>query len=123
MALGLLVLATAELLPQAGSIYVPMVLVGFTIFNLLMNMGPNATTFVLPAELFPTEVRASGHGFSAGSAKVGAAVGSFFLPILKSSWGVPVTILIMALVSLLGLIITMAYRVETKGQALEDLRQ
>jgi MFS family permease len=123
MALGLVVLATAELLPQAGSMHIPMVLVGFTIFNLLMNMGPNATTFVLPAELFPTEVRASGHGFSAASAKVGAAVGSFFLPILKSSWGVSETILIMAFVSLLGLIITVVYRIETKGQALEELRQ
>ena len=123
MAVGLIVLASAELLPQAGSMHIPMVLVGFTIFNLLMNMGPNATTFVLPAELFPTEVRASGHGFSAGSAKVGAAVGSFFLPILNSSWGVPATILIMSFVSLLGLIITVVYRVETKGQALEELRE
>ncbi len=123
MALGLLVLAIAELAPQVGSMHVPMVLVGFTIFNLLMNMGPNATTFILPAELFPTEVRASGHGFSAGSAKVGAAVGSFFLPILQSSWGVSQTILIMSFVSLLGLIVTVVYRVETKGQALGSLRQ
>ncbi len=123
MTLGLIVLATAELLPQNGSMYIPMVLAGFTFFNLLMNMGPNATTFILPAELFPTEVRASGHGFSAGSAKVGAAVGSFFLPILKSSWGVSETILLMSFVSLLGLIITAAYRLETKGQSLEDLRQ
>jgi len=119
MAVGLIVLATAELLPGNWAMQVPLALVGFTIFNLLMNAGPNATTFVLPAELFPTEVRASGHGFAAGSAKFGAAVGSFFLPLLKSWSGVSATILIMALVSLLGLVITLAYKFETKDQSLE----
>lgn len=121
MALGLIVLAAAELLPGASPIHVPLVLAGFTIFNLLMNMGPNATTFVLPAELFPTEVRASGHGFAAGSAKLGGAVGAFFLPLLTSWSGAPTTILIMAIVSLLGLIVTLAYKLETKGQSLENL--
>jgi MFS transporter, putative metabolite transport protein len=83
MALGLIVLAAAELLPGASAIHVPSVLVGFTLFNLLMNMGPNATTFLLPAELFPTEVRASGHGLSAGFAKLGGALGAFFLATLE----------------------------------------
>jgi MFS family permease len=123
MALGLVVLATAELLPGGGETHVPMVLVGFTLFNLLMNMGPNATTFILPAELFPTEVRASGHGLAAGSAKLGAAAGSFFLPVLKAWTGVPVTILMMAAVALLGLVITLIYKIETKGQSLEELRE
>jgi hypothetical protein len=120
MALGLTVLATAEVLPAAGAIHIPLVLLGFTLFNLLMNMGPNATTFILPAELFPTEVRASGHGLSAGCAKFGGAVGAFFLPLSKSWLGTPATILIMAVVSLLGLIVTLAFQVETKGQSLED---
>jgi MFS transporter, putative metabolite transport protein len=123
MALGLVVLATAELLPGGGETHVPMVLVGFTLFNLLMNMGPNATTFILPAELFPTEVRASGHGLAAGSAKLGAATGSFFLPVLKSWTGVPATILMMAVVALLGLVVTLLYKIETKGQSLEELRE
>jgi hypothetical protein len=121
MALGLMVLALAESTPETGAIRVPLVLAGFTIFNLLMNMGPNATTFILPAELFPTEVRASAHGFAAGSAKLGAAVGAFFLPLLKSWSGTPATILIMAVVSLLGFIVTLAYKLETRGQSLEDL--
>ena len=123
MALGLIILATAELAPQTSYMKIPLVLAGFTLFNLLMNMGPNATTFILPAELFPTEVRASGHGFSAASAKVGAAMGAFFLPILQSWSGTSGTILIMAFVSLLGLIVTLAYKVETRGQFLEDLGQ
>lgn len=123
MALGLMILATAELLPAGAAGQTPLVLIGFTLFNLLMNMGPNSTTFVLPAELFPTEVRASAHGLAAGCAKLGGALGAFFLPLSKSWWGVPTTIMIMAFVSLLGLVITLAYKVETKGQSLEVLGQ
>ena len=121
MAVGLVILAASLSLPGGGTSHIVMVLTGFTIFNLLMNMGPNATTFILPAELFPTEVRASGHGFAAACGKFGAAIGIFFLPIVKSWAGVSGTILMMALVSLLGLVVTLMLQVETKGQSLEDL--
>jgi hypothetical protein len=33
-------------------------------------MGPNATTYALPAEVFPSDIRAAGHGFAAGAAKL-----------------------------------------------------
>ena len=41
------------------------------------NFGPNSTTFVIPAELFPTKWKATGHGFSAASGKAGAIIGAF----------------------------------------------
>jgi PHS family inorganic phosphate transporter-like MFS transporter len=41
------------------------------------NFGPNATTFIVPAELFPTKWKATGHGFSAGMGKAGAILGAF----------------------------------------------
>jgi len=41
------------------------------------NFGPNATTFIIPAELFPTEWKSTGHGFSAATGKAGAIVGAF----------------------------------------------
>lgn len=122
MAVGLVILSAAEIFPGGGAAHLPLVLAGFTIFNLLMNMGPNATTFILPAELFPTEVRASGHGLAAGCAKLGGAIGIFLLPILKASWGVPVTILLMAMVALSGLVVTLAFQTETKGRSLEELQ-
>ena len=75
-------------------------------FNVLMNVGPNATTFILPAELFSTEVRASGHGFAAGAAKLGAALGIFLLPVLRVRIGVPSLLYLLALACLLGLAIT-----------------
>lgn len=41
------------------------------------EFGPNTTTFVMPAELFPAKVRTTSHGISATVGKVGAAVGTF----------------------------------------------
>jgi hypothetical protein len=86
-----------------------------------MNVGPNATTFILPAELFSTEVRASGHGFAAGTAELGAALGIFLLPVLRVRIGVPGLLYLLAVVCLLGLAITVLFHVETSGRSLEEL--
>jgi len=92
---------------------------GFVLFNLSMNMGPNGTTYIPPAELFPTQVRASAAALAAASAKVGATLGVFLLPLLKSALGVPAVLGLMAGVSLLGLLFTYAFRVEGHGRTLE----
>ena len=64
-----------------------------------MNAGPNATTFTLPPELFPTAVRASASGFAAATAKVGATLGIFVLPQVKAYFGVSGVLALMAGVS------------------------
>ena len=46
----------------------------FTFF--FANWGPNATTYIVPAELFPTAWRATGHGICAAVGKAGAIVGA-----------------------------------------------
>ncbi|RVX19231.1 putative inorganic phosphate transporter 1-7 [Vitis vinifera] len=49
------------------------------------NFGPNATTFVVPAEIFPARFRSTCHGISAASGKAGAIVGAFgFLYLAQS---------------------------------------
>ncbi|KAF3501485.1 hypothetical protein F2Q69_00041489 [Brassica cretica] len=49
------------------------------------NFGPNATTFIVPAEIFPARLRATCHGISAASGKAGAMVGSFGFAALGKS--------------------------------------
>lgn len=39
-----------------------------------LQLGPNCTTFLVAAEVYPTVVRATGHGLSAASGKLGALV-------------------------------------------------
>lgn len=51
------------------------------------NFGPNSTTFILPSESFPWEVRSSLNGFCAAMGKFGAVVGSsMFLPLKAAPW-------------------------------------
>jgi MFS transporter, putative metabolite transport protein len=105
MALGMLLLMIAVRLSNSGW-HIPLVFAGFILFNLLMNAGPNSTTFTLAPILFPTQLRATASGFAAGVAKIGATLGVFVLPILKGSFGVPVVLGMMVVVSLLGLTVT-----------------
>jgi len=106
MAVGMLILMKAVHLSNS-TLHIPLAFAGFILFNLLMNAGPNATTFTLAPILFPTQLRATASGFAASVAKIGATVGVFVLPILKGKFGVPAVLGMVAAVSVLGLVITL----------------
>jgi MFS family permease len=84
------------------------------------EFGPNMTTFVLPSELYPVDMRATGHGISAGIGKLGAFIGVFLFPLLQSSLGLRGTLLLTAGVSVLGLALTLILP-EPAGRSLEDI--
>ncbi|RLN13445.1 hypothetical protein C2845_PM09G10470 [Panicum miliaceum] len=50
------------------------VLYALTFFS--ANLGPNTTTFILPAELFPARFRSTCHGISGAAGKLSALVGA-----------------------------------------------
>ena len=57
----------------------------FCFMSFSQSWGCNLSTFVLPTQLFPSEVRGTFHGLSAASGKVGAVIGTFlFVPVLAS---------------------------------------
>jgi putative MFS transporter len=111
MAAGMLILLATVGLTNS-SLHIPLVFVGFILFNLLMNTGPNSTTFTFAPILFPTQLRGTAGGFAAGVAKLGATLGVFLLPIVKEKFGLQSVLGIVSAVSLLGLIITFALRRE-----------
>src|SRR4029453_9616726 len=113
MAVGMLILMTAVRLSNSNW-HIPLVFAGFILFNLLMNAGPNATTFPLAPILFPTQLRATASGFAAGVAKLGATLGVFVLPILKGKFGVPAVLGMVAAVSVMGLVVTLIFGREDK---------
>ena len=47
------------------------------------QLGPNATTFLIPAEIFPTEMRTLCHGICAASGKVGALIAAVVFNFLE----------------------------------------
>jgi len=58
--------------------------------QLLFNLGPNSTTYIIPAELFPTRYRCTCHGIAAASGKLGSIlvqVFSFYYKFGSSSPG------------------------------------
>jgi MFS transporter, putative metabolite transport protein len=113
MTLGMLILMSAVHLSDSG-LHIPLVFTGFILFNLLMNAGPNATTFTLAPILFPTQLRGTASGFAAGFAKIGATLGVFVLPILKGKFGVPAVLGMVAAVTVLGLVMTLLFGREDK---------
>jgi len=44
----------------------------YVLCQFFFNFGPNATTFIVPGECFPTRYRSTSHGISAASGKIGA---------------------------------------------------
>jgi MFS family permease len=111
MAAGMLMLMAAVGLTNSD-LHIPLVFAGFILFNLLMNAGPNSTTFTLAPILFPTQLRGTAGGFAAGVAKLGATLGVFLLPIIKEKFGVSSVLGIVSAVSLLGLSVTLSLRRE-----------
>ena len=81
-------------------------LVVYGVSYFFTEFGPNTTTFVLPAECFPTSVRATGHGISAGVGKLGAVIGVFVFPILSTHLHLRGTLLLTGGVALVGLALT-----------------
>ncbi|KAI9019157.1 major facilitator superfamily domain-containing protein [Hyaloraphidium curvatum] len=88
------------------------------------NFGPNSTTFIIPAECFPTRVRSTCHGISAASGKLGAILAAQCFSLLaniggKNAW-MPNLLWIFTACMALGGVFT--YLVpETKGKTLEEL--
>lgn len=111
--------------------------IGFVIMYSLTfffaNFGPNATTFVVPAEIFPARLRSTCHGISAAAGKAGAMVGAFgFLYAAQSTdpkktdagyppgIGVRNSLIVLGVVNFLGMLFTFLVP-ESKGKSLEEM--
>ena len=91
----------------------------FTIANFFFNFGPNTTTFVVPAEVFPTRFRSTGHGLSAAAGKLGAIIGvQVVAPYFDNH--AAIVIGVFAIIMLTGGIATILIP-ETRGKTLEEL--
>jgi MFS family permease len=98
-----------------------LIFAGFMLFNLMTNLGPNAMTYLLAGEVFPTRLRGSGAGFAASFAKVGAVLTSFLFPILLVDLGAATLLSILVGTSLLGALVTWRFAIETRGINLETI--
>ncbi|CAL4948348.1 unnamed protein product [Urochloa decumbens] len=93
------------------------------------NAGPNTTTFVAPAELFPARLRCTCHGIAAAAGRAGAVLGAFgFFPKRGADGGgedaagigTRNELFVLAGTNFLGMLMTL-FVPETRGASLEVL--
>ncbi len=72
----------------------------------IANEFPGTLTYVFAGEVFPTSVRASGHGLATASSRLGAFLGTLFFPILIAAFGLGVGFLIFAILNLAAAVLT-----------------
>jgi nitrate/nitrite transporter NarK len=91
------------------------------LFNFMTNLGPNAQTYLLAGEVFPTSIRGIGAGVAAAVGKIGAVSTGFLFPILLTSIGTTSLLYILVVTSLIGAVVTWLFRIETNGVNLDEI--
>jgi MFS transporter, putative metabolite transport protein len=104
-----------------GQTKIVLIFAGFMLFDFMTNLGPNAQTYLIAGEVFPTEVRGMGAGFAAAFAKIGAVATAFLFPILLDTIGTRALLYGLVVTSILGAIVTWVYRIETTGVNLDEI--
>jgi PHS family inorganic phosphate transporter-like MFS transporter len=85
---------------------IPLFLVIFGLSFFFVNFGPNTTTFLIPSEIYPANLRAKAHGISAAIGKLGAFAGAFALPFILHNYGASFALGLMAFVCVAGFMTT-----------------
>ncbi|MGE8643608.1 MFS transporter [Acinetobacter vivianii] len=96
-----------------------LILILFGLYALFIG-GAQVLQFVYPNELFPTQIRPIGVGIGAAFSRIGAAIGTWLVPMSLDSIGIGNTMYVAAAVTLLGLVVSLAFAPETRGMSLEQ---
>ena len=100
--------------------YVVQFLALYGISYFFIEFGPNVTTFIYPPEVFPTKVRGFGSGASAAGGKIGAFVGTFLNIAIIGAITESGLFLVLAGLSVMGLLLTVFLLPEPKRRDLEE---
>ncbi|MDG9885720.1 MFS transporter [Pseudomonas putida CSV86] len=96
-----------------------LVLVLFGAYALFIG-GAQVLQLVYPNELFPTEIRAVAVGIGTSLSRIGAAVGTWLVPMSLQSLGIAQTMYAAAIVTLIGLLFAWALAPETRSLTLQQ---
>lgn len=82
--------------------------------------GAQVLSLVYPNELFPTEIRAYAVGIGTSMSRIGAAIGTFLVPVSLQSYGIAQTMFAAAIVTLVGLLFALLLAPETRSLDLQQ---
>ncbi|GAA2751671.1 MFS transporter [Amnibacterium kyonggiense] len=91
----------------------------FAVSSFLNALSGNLTA-VYPIEILPTAVRSSGVGVAAAASRVGAAIGTFLLPVGIDAIGTGACMLIAAAICVVGGVVSQVAAPETTNRDLVD---
>ncbi|MDT2004987.1 MFS transporter [Rhodococcus opacus] len=91
----------------------------FATYAILIG-GTQIMQWVYPNELFPTEVRGSAVGLASSLSRIGAAIGTYLVPLSLTGLGIGITMLIAAVITLFGAVISYMWAPETRGLSLSE---
>lgn len=113
MAVSIVALAV---LPEPGA---TVVVVSLALYSFIQAIAANLQ-FIYPSELFPTSIRATGVGTAAALSRIGAAIGTFVLPLIISAYGVQVLMIGTLCLLVAGAVVSWKVAPETAGRALDQ---
>lgn len=116
---GLLALIDFGLVLVSGSQVFIVLLVLFSLFQLVVWIGPAGLVGVVAPEAFPTDIRSFGTGLAAGLGRLGAIIGIILFPILMNLGGLKLTMSVFCLDAVIATAAMVVFGRETKGVELD----
>lgn len=112
---GIALFGLASFPGDAGAL----VLLFFSLYALFIG-GAQVLTLVYPNEIFPTEMRAVAVGIGTSFSRIGAAAGTYLVPISLESLGTSQTLYAATLITLIGLLVSLLMAPETRSLNLQQ---
>ncbi|SDS22861.1 MFS transporter, putative metabolite transport protein [Halopseudomonas litoralis] len=109
-----LALLLLGLFPDGPAIMILVLFGGYAVFI----GGAQVLQYVYPNELFPTEIRGSAVGLATSLSRIGAAVGTYLVPISLTTIGIGNTMLVAFGVSVVGFVVSLFMAPETRSMDL-----
>ncbi|WP_302847379.1 MFS transporter [Curtobacterium sp. MCBA15_001] len=105
----------------SGTLHLPVAVTvvcffGYLLFYGVMSILPG----VYPLEVFPTAIRTTGMGFASAMSRVGAAIGTFLLPVALGAFGLSWTLAVLVVVCLVGGVVSLRLAPETARRSLTE---
>ncbi|MBG0812449.1 MFS transporter [Methylosinus sp. H3A] len=110
----------ALLLLSISSGSLPFVVLCFFSAYALFIGGAQVLTWIYPNELFPTEIRGTAVGLASSLSRIGAAVGTYLAPFSVDALGIGATMLIAAIITLVGFAVSLRWAPETASLGLDQ---
>ncbi len=102
----------------AGGATLAVIFAGMLLSQITNSFGPGNTTYILASEVYPTDLRATGHGFATAFSRLGAVASTYFLPIVEHRIGQFQFFMLLAAFSGLGGLLTWIFRINTTREPL-----